>query len=178
MGYSQKASNSGKENIMKSNIVEAEIVLEDTLKGRFLSFSFGEEVFALEIKYVTEIIGMQQITPVPEVPDYLKGIINLRGKVIPVVDMRIRFKKPTADYTDRTCIIVVDIEDTSVGLIVDNVEEVLSIADESIVPPPDSKTGVQNRYIKGIGIVDNKVILLLDCARLLSDYEIAEISRI
>ncbi len=163
---------------MSSNIAEENIVIEDTLRGRFLSFSFGQEVFALEIRYVTEIVGMQMITPVPEVPDYLKGIINLRGKVIPVIDMRIRFKKPLVEYTDRTCIIVVDIEDTSVGLIVDNVEEVLSIADESVVPPPDSKTGVQNRYIKGIGIVENKVILLLDCAKLLSDSEIEEVSKI
>lgn len=163
---------------MSSNIAEEKIVIEDTLRGRFLSFSFGQEVFALEIRYVTEIVGMQMITPVPEVPAYLKGIINLRGKVIPVVDMRIRFGKPTVDYTDRTCIIVVDIEETSVGLIVDNVEEVLSIADEKVVPPPDSKTGVQNRYIKGIGIVENKVILLLDCARLLSDSEIEEVAQI
>ncbi len=156
--------------------VDTELLQEDTLKGRFLSFSFGEEIFALEIKYVTEIVGIQPITPVPEVPDFVKGIINLRGKVIPVIDMRIKFRKPTCDYNDRTCIIVVDIREISVGLIVDNVEEVLSISDENIVPPPDYRTGIQNRYIKGIGMVDSKVILLLDCARLLSEEELEELA--
>lgn len=155
---------------------DIEALEEDTLKGRFLSFSFGEEIFALEIKYVTEIVGIQPITPVPEVPDYVKGIINLRGKVIPVIDMHIRFRRPVTDYNDRTCIIVVDIKDTSVGLIVDNVDEVLSISDAKIAPPPDSRVGIQNRYIEGIGMVENKVILLLDCSKLLTDDELQQIA--
>jgi Chemotaxis signal transduction protein len=161
---------------MGNSTSNAELMIEDALQGRFLSFSFSKETFAIEIKYVTEIVGIQPITPVPEVPDYVMGIINLRGKIIPVIDMRIKFRKPAADYNDRTCIIVVDLEETSVGFIVDNVEEVLSIPDEKIVPPPDYKTGIQNRYIKGIGIVEDKVMLLLDCAKLLSGDEMERIS--
>ncbi|MDD2421206.1 MAG: chemotaxis protein CheW [Heliobacteriaceae bacterium] len=143
---------------------------EDTQKGKFLTFLVGKEEYGIEIKYVTEIIGgIQAITEVPEVPEYVKGIINLRGKIIPVMDVNLRFRKDARDYDDRTCIIVIDIDDLSVGLIVDNVAEVVSIADEEIVPPPDARAGFQNRYIKGIGKAGNAVKLLLDCQRLLSN---------
>lgn len=145
---------------------------EDTLKGKFLTFFIGQEEYAIEIKYVTEIIGgIQIITEVPEVPDYIKGIINLRGKIIPVMDVNIRFKKEPKPYDDRTCITVIDIDDLSVGLIVDNVAEVLYIPDEDIVPPPDVKAGFNNRYIKGIGKVGNTVKLILDCKILLGEDE-------
>lgn len=145
---------------------------EDTQHGKFLTFVLGHEVYGIEIQYVTEIIGIQSITSVPEVPDFVKGIINLRGKIIPVIDVRAKFRKEEVEYNDRTCIIVVDIMDVSVGLIVDNVAEVLSIPDENIVPPPDIKTGFTNKYIKGIGKVDNEVKLLLDCNMMLSEDEV------
>ena len=103
---------------------------EDTQKGKYLIFSLGNEFYGIEIKYVTEIIGVQPITEIPELPDYIKGIINLRGKIIPVMDVRIRFKKSPMEYNDRTCVIVIDVKDTSVGLIVDSVSEVLSIEEE------------------------------------------------
>ncbi len=147
---------------------------EDTQKDKFLTFMVGKEEYAIEIKYVTEIIGgIQAITEVPEVPDYVRGIINLRGKIIPVMDVNLRFKKDPQPYGDRTCIIVIDIDDLSVGLIVDNVAEVLSIAGENIVDPPDDKAGFNNRYIKGIGKVGNTIKLILDCRILLSDEELA-----
>lgn len=149
---------------------------EDTQHGKFLTFQLGKEVFGIEIRYVTEIIGMQPITFVPEVPEYVKGIINLRGKIIPVIDMRLKFKKEAAPYDDRTCIIVIDIKDISIGLIVDCVSEVLPIPDENIVPPPSYKTGFQNRYIKGIGKVENDVKLLLDCEKIISDNDMETIS--
>ena len=82
---------------------------EDTQKGKFLTFSLGNESYGLEIKYVTEIIGIQPITEVPELPEYIRGIINLRGKIIPVMDVRLRFKKPFNEYNERTCIIVIDV---------------------------------------------------------------------
>jgi purine-binding chemotaxis protein CheW len=151
---------------------------EDTQKGKFLTFLLGKESYGIEIKFVTEIIGIQAITEVPELPNYVKGIINLRGKIIPVIDVRLRFKKPPEEYNDRTCIIVVDIKDIYVGFIVDTVAEVLNIADENIVEPPDTKTGFHNRYIKGIGKVDNEVKLLLDCDKLLHDNEIEELGSI
>ena len=144
---------------------------EDTQKGKFLTFSLGNEFFGLEICYVTEIIGIQPITEVPDLPAYVRGIINLRGKIIPVMDVRLRFKKPFREYNDRTCVIVVDIRDISVGLIVDSVSEVLSIRDEDIVPPQELKSA-QNKYIKGIGKVGSDIKLLLDCDRLLNDEDI------
>ena len=148
---------------------------EDTQKGKFLTFSIGKEDYGIEISHVTEIIGIQAITEVPELPEYIKGIINLRGKIIPVMDVRLRFRKSAKEYNDRTCIIVVDIQEVSVGLIVDTVNEVMNIEDENIVPPPDMKTGFRNRYVKGIGKVGSDVKLLLDCEKLLSDQEIHEI---
>jgi purine-binding chemotaxis protein CheW len=147
---------------------------EDTQKGKFLTFIVGREEYAIEIKYVTEIIGgIQAITEVPEVPDYIRGIINLRGKIIPVMDVNMRFKKEPKPYGDRTCITVIDIDELSVGLIVDNVAEVLSIAEENIVDPPDAKSGFTNHYIKGIGKVGNTVKLILDCQILLGDEDLA-----
>lgn len=163
---------------MALNEIEKNNLEEDTQHGRFLTFSLGEEVFGIEIKYVTEIIGMQSITKVPEVPDYIKGIINLRGKIIPVIDVRLKFGKEAIEYNDRTCIVVIDIEEISVGLIVDNVEEVLTIDDEAIAPPPANKTGFENRFMKGIGKVGGKVQLLLDCERLLKNEEIEIIEEI
>ena len=151
---------------------------EDTQKGRFLTFTLGNEHYGLDIKYVTEIIGIQDITEVPELPEYIRGIINLRGKIIPVMDVRLRFKKPFREYNDRTCIIVVEIQDISVGLIVDAVAEVLSIQDQDIVPPPDLNKGYSNRYISGIGKVGNEVKLLLNCSKLLSDNEVEGLGNI
>ncbi|MBU3075265.1 chemotaxis protein CheW [Clostridium estertheticum] len=148
---------------------------EDTQKGKFLTFSVGKESYGIEIKFVTEIIGIQEITEVPELPDYVKGIINLRGKIIPVIDVRLRFKKEPKDYNDRTCIVVINIKETTVGLIVDNVAEVINIDDSNIVPPPQMKTGFHNRYVRGIGKVGNEVKLLLDCDKLLNDEELDKI---
>lgn len=151
---------------------------EDTQKGRFLTFALGNEAYGLEIKYVTEIIGIQAITEVPELPEYIRGIINLRGKIIPVMDVRLRFKKSFKEYNDRTCVVVIDIKDVSVGLIVDCVSEVLSIQEQDIVPPPEINKGFNNRYIKGIGKVGNEVKLLLDCSKLLSDNEVEDLVNI
>jgi len=149
---------------------------EDTQKGRFLTFSLGKEAYGIEIKYVTEIIGIQAITEVPELPEYIKGIINLRGKIIPVMDVRLRFRKEPREYNDRTCVIVVDIKDVSVGLIVDSVSEVLSIPEQDIVEPPQMSKGFNNRYIKRIGKVGNDVKLLIDCEKLLTENDLEDIS--
>jgi len=144
---------------------------EDTLKGKFLIFSLGKEVYGFEIKYVTEIIGIQTITEVPDLPDYIIGIINLRGKIIPVMDVRLRFRKEFREYNDRTCVIVIEVNSVSIGLIVDSVVEVLPIPDEQVVPPPEIRGG-NNKYIRGIAKTPNQVILLLDCDKLLNDEEL------
>jgi purine-binding chemotaxis protein CheW len=151
---------------------------EDTLKGKFLTFSLGAEVYGIEIRYVTEIIGLQAITEVPDLAEYVKGIINLRGKIIPVIDVRLRFGKPPQEYNDRTCVIVVDIKEVSVGLIVDTVAEVLTIADQDIVPPPQMNNGSHQRFINAIGKVGNDVKLILDCDRLLNDEEVLSLENI
>lgn len=151
---------------------------EDTQKGKYLIFSIGKEEYGIEIRYVIEIVGIQTITAVPELESYIKGVINLRGKIIPVMDVRIRFKKEERSYDDRTCIIVVEIGDISVGLIVDRVSEVLIIPEDQIVPPPDMNTGAKNRYISAIGKTENGVKLLIDCGKLLNDDDIDAINEI
>lgn len=156
-------------DIVTQEILDQE---EDTQKGRFLTFILGKETYGIEIKHVTEIIGIQAITEIPELPEYIKGIINLRGKIIPVMDVRLRFKKEPKEYNDRTCVIVIDIKDISVGLIVDSVSEVLTILEEDIVEPPQMNKGFNNRYIKRIGKVGNDVKLLLDCEKLLTEDEL------
>ncbi|HVI40485.1 MAG TPA: chemotaxis protein CheW [Anaerovoracaceae bacterium] len=157
---------------MSDSYDENKVLEEDTQHGRFLTFTLEDEVYGIEIKYVTEIIGIQSITKVPEVPGYVKGIINLRGKIIPVIDVRLKFGKPPMEYDDRTCIVVIDITEVSVGLIVDNVDEVLTIDDQDIAAPPANKTGFENKYIKGIGKAGERVQLLLDCERLLKNDEL------
>ncbi|MCX7710410.1 MAG: chemotaxis protein CheW [Clostridia bacterium] len=149
---------------------------EDSLVGKYLTFLIEKETYGIPIQHVIEIIGIQRITEVPDLPVYAKGIINLRGKIIPVIDVRLKFRKPEKDYNDRTCIIVVDINEIAIGLIVDTVAEVLSIADENIVPPPELKSGFGNRYIKGIGKVGDEVKLLIDCERILENEELEVIS--
>lgn len=140
---------------------------QDTQKGKFLTFLLGKEVYAIEIKYVTEIIGIQPVTEVPELPPYVRGIINLRGKIIPVMDVRLRFNKPCIEYNDRTCIVVIEVRNNSVGLIVDNVAEVLSIDD--VVPPPEINKASESKFIQAIGKVGNDVKLILDCNMLMQD---------
>ncbi|MDD5016660.1 MAG: chemotaxis protein CheW [Eubacteriales bacterium] len=151
---------------------------ENTQHGRYLTFNLGDEIYGIEIEYVTEIIGRQPITKIPEVADYIKGIINLRGKIIPVIDMRLKFKKEPIDYNDRTCTIVIDTQELIIGLIVDKVSEVISIEDEDVVPPPNQKTGICNKYIRGIGKIGGEVKLLLDCIKLFDEKEAREIETV
>lgn len=151
---------------------------EDTQKGKYLTFNLGTEFYGIGIEYVTEIIGILPITEVPELPDFIRGIVNLRGRIIPVMDVRLRFKKPFMAYNERTCIIVVDIKENSVGLIVDGVAEVTNIPDESIVDQPMLSSGTSNQYIKSIGKVGNDVKLLLDCDKLLTHHEVNMLSEI
>lgn len=151
---------------------------EDTQKDKYLTFNIENESYGIDIRFVTEIIGIQSITEVPELPDFIRGIINLRGKIIPVMDVRVRFRKQQIPYNDRTCIIVIDISDVSIGLIVDTVAEVMNIAEENVVPPPDSRTGFSNRYVKGIGKVEGEVKLILDCERLLRDEELDQLTQL
>ncbi len=152
--------------------------LDDRQREKFLTFLIGSEVYGIEVKYVREIVGILAIKEIPELSDDIKGIISLRGRIIPVMDARLRFKKPIRPYNDRTCIVVVEFRERSVGLIVDSVAEVLSIAEREIAPPPDIVTSPGQRYIKGIGKVGIEVQMLLDCDRLLQYEEIGATARI
>jgi len=149
---------------------------EDTQKDRYLTFIIGSESYGIGVRYVTEITGMQPITGVPELPEYINGIINLRGQIIPVMDVRIRFKKEPKEYTDRTCIIIVNIEHLRMGLIVDRVSEVITIPEQDIVEPPQANLSAGSRYIHKIGKVGSDVTLLLDCKKLLTEEELEDIS--
>ncbi len=142
---------------------------EDTQSGKYLTFCLGEEVFGIAISYVTEIVGMQPVTHMPEVPPYIRGIINLRGRIVPVMDMRTRFGLAEKEYTERTCIIVIDVNEAAAGLIVDGVAEVAVIGEENIEPLPGATTAGSRRYISGIGKNGEAVTLLLDCTKLFEE---------
>lgn len=148
---------------------------EDTLKDKYLIFSIGKEEYGIEIKYVLEIIGIQVITEVPHVPNYIRGIINLRGKVIPVVDVRLRFEKEFKEYDDRTCIVVIDIKNMYIGIIVDRVSEVVNIKEQQISQPPELNKNSKNKYIQGVAKVEDGIKLLLDCNELFTDEEMKTI---
>lgn len=154
------------------NIIHLE---DDSLKNRYLTFSIGQETYGIEVRYVVEIVAIQKITELPDFPDYLKGIINLRGKIIPVMDVRLRFKKEAIDYNVRTCIIVVDIKGTSIGLIVDTVSEVITISEQDIVELLDINKNINNKCVKKIGKVGKDIKLLVDCEQLLSEDELIDI---
>ncbi|MDR0325244.1 MAG: chemotaxis protein CheW [Oscillospiraceae bacterium] len=139
-------------------------------QGMYLTFSVGDEEYGLEIDYVTEIIPMQLITEVPDVPSYIKGLINLRGKITPVMDVRLRFHKPPRDYDERTSIIVVTQDDNSIGLIIDTIRDVLTIDDDQIGDPAGVKTGTPNRYISSIARTDHGNKLIINLGRVLSDH--------
>lgn len=155
------------------------MVEHDTQKDKYVTFKSGGEHYGLKIEYVNEIIVSQEITEVPESEDYIKGLINLRGKIIPVIDVCLRFKKEQFDYNDRTCIIVINFKDTVVGLIVEKIAEVVEIQEDNILPSPSmNKTDrSQNNFVYAIGKVGDEVKLLLDPNRLLNDEEIAAVEQ-
>lgn len=151
---------------------------EDTQKDRYLTFRIAAEEYGIEIRHITEIIGVQKITEVPDTPAYLKGVINLRGKIIPVVDVRLRFGMEELAHSDRTCIVVVDVNGTSIGLIVDEVLEVVNISEENVSEPPRTNKGTSSRYIQGMGKIGESVKILLNIERFLSEDELASVQQI
>jgi purine-binding chemotaxis protein CheW len=151
---------------------EARLIDEnDSQKDKYLTFHLGMEDYGIEIRHVTEIIGIQKITPVPDLPEFIKGVINLRGQVIPVMDVRTRFKMPPRDYDDRTCIIVVKVNDRAIGLVVDKVNEVADISQGQIEPPPKTRLEREGGYLQGLGKLGEEVKILLDVDALLGKQE-------
>ena len=158
------------EELLKNEETEQEELLEDDgQKGKFMTFQIGKEFFGISISYVNEIIAMLPIAAIPEVEDYVKGLINLRGKIIPVIDVRVRFKMEPCEYTDRACIIVIDVKSTTVGLIVEKIAEVDTIAEDNIVPPPSlgRKEHEHNKYVYGLARTGDVVKLLIDPEKLI-----------
>ena len=140
--------------------------------GKYLTFALAQEEYGVPVLKVREIIKMMDITGVPQVPSHVKGVINLRGKVIPIVDLRLKFNLPTQDYTERTCIIVVEVELQSrrvmLGMIVDYVSEVLNISNDEIEPMPDFGERLDTEYMHGVAKIKGTVRLLLDLDKVLS----------
>jgi purine-binding chemotaxis protein CheW len=149
--------------------------------GKYLTFALGKEEYGLEILKVREIIGLMDITAVPRTPAYVKGVINLRGQVITIVDLRAKFGMAEAPRTDQTCIIVVEISRAgrklSTGIIVDHVSEVLDIAGEKIEDPPSMGDSVDSDFILGMGKIGESVKILLDIDRVLSAADVVQLAQ-
>lgn len=151
------------------DLIESNVsAIKETQKNKYLTFSVDSENYGLNIKYVTEIIGIQMITAIPNQHLCIKGVINLRGKIIPTLDMRLRFCKQEMAYDDRTCIIVLDINGMDLGIIVDRVLEVMNISESQISDPPKFVGSNQNKFINGIGKIEDFVVLLLDSNALIT----------
>jgi len=146
-------------------------------EGKYLTFTMADEEYGIGILKIKEIIGMMPITTVPQTPEFVKGVINLRGKVIPVIDLRLRFGIEAIDYTERTCIIVVEIAGSAgtvqMGIVVDAVSEVLNINEEDVEDTPTFGTKLNTDYILGMAKMEGGVKILLDIDRVLSAEEIA-----
>jgi len=141
-------------------------------EGKYLTFVLAEEVYGVEVLKVREIIGMMQVTAIPRLPDFVRGVMNLRGKVIPVIDLRLKLGMEIGEVTENTCIIVVDISGVETGIVVDEVHEVQNIASENIEDPPSFGVDVNTEFILGIGKAGEKVMILLDIGKVLTGEDI------
>lgn len=162
----------------KINNLDIENLDDDTLRNKYLTFFIEEQLFGVPIADVVQIVGMQDITKVPEFPSYAKGVINLRGIIIPIIDVRLRLKKEEITYNERTCIIVTNINETYIGFIVDSVNEVIKISQENISKPPQMGSDYVNSYITGIAKLENNIVLLMDIKKMLNEKEIEFITNI
>ncbi|MEG1686616.1 MAG: chemotaxis protein CheW [Angelakisella sp.] len=140
---------------------------EDDLAGKYLTFCVDSKIYGVELMHVKEIISIQSITAVPSTPDYVKGIINLRGGIVPVIEVRSKFNIPAIPYDERTCIIVLNISEMNVGLIVDEVSEVIEFEELSALPEVGKESSA-SQYIKSVAEVKDKLVLNLDCEKFLN----------
>jgi purine-binding chemotaxis protein CheW len=164
---------------MESAVLEKEqaaALKSDDRGGKYLVFHLGREEFGIRVLKVREIMGIQDVTAVPQTPAHVKGVINLRGKVIPVVDLRLKFGLPEQEYTQRTCIIVVQVHGEAgpmlMGIVVDGVAEVLNLAVADIEDTPDFGDGTATPYLLGMAKVKGKVKILLEIDRVLTSQEL------
>ncbi len=147
--------------------------------SQYVTFNLGKELYGVEVTRTREILSLTPVTKVPQTPDYLLGVINLRGQVVPVVDMRLKLGLPAGDETEDTCIIVVDVhvdgETITVGALADAVREVLDIRSDQIEPPPRLGTRLNTEYINGMGKIDEQFMILLNIDRIFNSEELAQV---
>jgi len=146
--------------------------------GKFLTFFLSSEEYGIEILKVQEIIGVMPITPIPRTPSFIKGVINLRGRIIPIIDLRLKLSMAEVKHTDETCFIVVKAHDMHMGIVVDKVSEVLNIESENVEDAPSMGQEIDTEYILGIGKAAGKVKLLLDIDKVLSDKDLAVLDKV
>jgi purine-binding chemotaxis protein CheW len=162
-------------------IMDQAVKAMEEKEGKYLTFTLAEEEYGIGILKIKEIIGMMAITTVPQTPKFVKGVINLRGKVIPVIDLRLRFGMESMDYTERTCIIVVEIDGTTstvqIGIVVDAVSEVLNITGKDIEDTPTFGAKLNTNYILGMAKMEGGVKILLDIDRVLNGNEISVLEK-
>jgi purine-binding chemotaxis protein CheW len=159
--------------VKTANVAENKSLLEK----KFLTFVVDKDSYGLEIDYVKQIIGVQEIAVVPNQPEFIKGVINLRGSIIPIMDMRLKFGKLEKEYDDRTCIIVLEVNGDDIGIIVDSVSDVIDISEERISKTPEFEDQIDNRYIRGIARLKNQLIIMLDCLELLKFIDMTMIEK-
>ncbi len=168
----------------EASVLEQTTALGKELEGKYLTFLLAHEEYGVGILKVREIIALQDITPIPRMPDYIRGVINLRGKIIPVVDLRIKLGMNAPEFDAHTCIVVLDVlndadgTDAQIGCIVDTVSEVLFIAADEVDPPPKFASTINIDFIVGLGKIDerSKVVALLDIDKVLCAQEVSEIT--
>ena len=148
-----------------SDIPSVSATVEDNISNRYLTFTLGQTIYGLELYRVVDILTIPAITPVPGIPSYIKGVTNLRGKIVPVIDVRTKFNQPEIEYNDKTCIIVVVIHDMQVGLIVDTVSDVVTIQSNEFTNPPEFGGNESNKYLSTIAHTDGHIVLNIDCEK-------------
>ena len=148
-----------------------------TQTSQYLSFKLDEEIYAMDINHVREVLDLTQMTKVPRMPEFMRGVINLRGGVVPVVDLRLKFGLPEIETDVDTCIIIIEVslegEETILGILVDSVQEVMSLEPDQIEPAPRIGTRLKTEFIKGMGKKDNEFIIILESRKVFSAEELA-----
>lgn len=157
---------------MKSSPILKSNDTEKSLTNQFVTFQLGAETYGISILKLNEIIAYQSCTTIPNVPKFIKGVLNLRGIVVPVIDLRERFGMELKDYDQFTVIMILDVSGRIMGLVVDMVSDVLTLNSDDVKPRPHFSTGISTEFISGMGIKDKKFIILLDVDKLLSDDEL------
>jgi len=151
------------------------------LEGKYLTFNLMEEFYGVNVEHILQIIAIPEITKIPKTPDFVKGVINLRGKIIPVIDLRIKFKLPEQQYNDRTSIVIIKLKtkqsEIFIGIIIDKVLEVLDIHNEEIEDTPTFNVQLDTEFILGMAKVKNKVVTLLNINKILTETELTQIEK-